>query len=222
VKKGLLKFLAAVMAGSAALVIVSAVKAGDNDNALKPHATVSTIVSTVPPSNGDVNPYGVFRVPRTVGQLNEGDILVSNFNNSSNLQGTTIVDISPSGTLNVFAQIDASKLTGPCPGGVGLTTALVALRSGWVIVGSLPTSDGSSATAQAGCLIVLNSAGTPLETFYGSLINGPWDATVAEEGGLLDTAGVPEGAGALFGLAFNSDGQIVFVDDNSNTLNLIH
>ena len=32
----------------------------------------------------------------------------------------------------------------------------MALRSGFVVVGSLPTSDGTSATAQAGCLIVLD------------------------------------------------------------------
>jgi hypothetical protein len=55
--------------------------------------------------------------------------------------------------------MDPSKLPGPCPGGVGLTTAVAVLRSGWVIVGSLPTSDGTSATAQAGCLIVLDSEG---------------------------------------------------------------
>jgi hypothetical protein len=65
------------------------------------------------------------------------------------------------------------NLPGPCPGGLGLTTALVVLNEGWVIVGSLPTSDGTSATMKAGCLIVLDSMGKPVETFYGSLINGP-------------------------------------------------
>lgn len=47
-------------------------------------------VSTVP-VNGDVNPYGVAFVPQdfpTGGILNPGDILVSNFNNALNLQGT--------------------------------------------------------------------------------------------------------------------------------------
>src|SRR5579864_222445 len=87
------------------------------------------------------------------------------------------MDISPDGTVNVFAQIDASTLPGPCPGGVGLTTALVVLRSGWVIVGSLPTTDGTSATAQAGCLLVLDWNGKVVETIYGTLINGPWDMT---------------------------------------------
>lgn len=56
-----------------------------------------------------------------------------------------------------------------------MTTALAVLRSGWVIVSSLPTMDGTSVTGQAGCLIVLDNTGKPVETFFGSLINGPWD-----------------------------------------------
>ena len=145
--------------------------------------TITTIASTIP-SNGDLNPYGVARVPTTTGSLTRGNILVSNFNNSANLQGTgtTIVQISPNGTVTLFAQIDADNLPGPCPGGVGLSTALVALRSGWVIVGSVPTTDGTSATVKAGCLLVLNSSGQVAETFYGSLINGPWDMAAVDAG----------------------------------------
>lgn len=144
--------------------------------------TITVIASTVP-SNGDVNPYGIFLVPRTVGKLVEGSLLISNFNASSNLQGTgtTLVEISQSGTVGLFAQIDANTLPGTCTGGVGLTTALAVLRSGWVIVGSLPTSDGTAATAQAGCLLVLNASGKVIETIYGSLINGPWDMTVFDQ-----------------------------------------
>lgn len=157
--------------------------AADNDSVLKNLHTVSTIASTVP-GNGDVNPYGVVEVQNSVGRLTEGHILVSNFNNSMNAQGTgtTIVDVSPSGAVSVFAKLNASDLPGPCPGGVGLTTALVVLRSGWVIVGSLPTSDGTSATAKAGCLIVLDKNGTPVETIFGSLVNGPWDMTAFDGG----------------------------------------
>jgi hypothetical protein len=145
--------------------------------------TVTTVASTIP-SNGDVNPYGVSRVPVTTGSLTTGNILVSNFNNSKNLQGTgtTIVQISPTGAVTLFSQIDPTQLPGPCPGGVGLTTALVTLRKGWVIVGSLPTKDGTAATAKAGCLLVLNSSGQVMETFSGSGINGPWDMTVFDRG----------------------------------------
>ncbi len=144
----------------------------------------SSIASTVP-KNGDVNPYGVALVPRSVGSLVANNILVSNFNNSTNAQGTgtTIVQITPQGNLSVFAQIAAGAVPA-CVGGVGLTTALVVLRSGWVIVGSLPTTNGMAATAQAGCLIVLNSQGTPVETFAGNGINGPWDMTALDLGSL--------------------------------------
>lgn len=131
-----------------------------------------------------MNPYGIVIVPRSTGSLVEGNLLISNFNNSANLQGTgtTIVQIAPNGTVNLFAQIDAGNLPGPCPGGVGLTTALSVLRSGWVIVGSLPTTDGTSKTARAGCLLVLDSNGNVVETLYGSLINGPWDMTTLDAG----------------------------------------
>jgi hypothetical protein len=141
--------------------------------------TISTIASTIP-SNGDLNPYGVAHVHATVGSLIKGNILVSNFNNSKNLQGTgtTIVQIAPTGAVTLFAQIDANHLPGPCPGGVGFTTVLAVLRKGWVIVGSLPPKDGTAATAKAGCLLVLNSSGQVVETFSGSKINGPWDMTV--------------------------------------------
>ena len=60
------------------------------------------ILSTVPP-NGDLNPYGVAFVPlgfqSGTGPLRPGQVLVSNFNNSANLQGTgtTIVRVSLAG-----------------------------------------------------------------------------------------------------------------------------
>src|SRR5579863_6842107 len=63
------------------------------------------IVSTVP-TNGDGNPYGVAFVPIGFpnGVLNAGDILVSNFNNSQNLQGTgtTIVRVTPTAQASLF------------------------------------------------------------------------------------------------------------------------
>ena len=141
------------------------------------------IASTVP-ANGDVNPYGIAVAPTTTGNLVAGDVLISNFNNKANKQGTgkTIDEISPSGHLHLFASLNPSMLPGSCPGGVGLTTALVALRSGWVIVGSLPTKNGSSSTMKAGCLIVINPSGQAVETISGSPINGPWDMTAMDNG----------------------------------------
>ncbi|MFE7235618.1 hypothetical protein ACFVAF_34305 [Streptomyces sp. NPDC057596] len=149
--------------------------------------TVREIASTVP-ANGDVNPYGTAVVARDAGKLRRGNVLVSNFNNSQNLQGTgtTLVQISPRGTATLFARIDPAHLPGPCPGGVGLTTALSILPGGWVVVGSLPTADGTSATARAGCLLVLDSHGKVRETLAGGGINGPWDMTATSYGDRTD------------------------------------
>jgi hypothetical protein len=179
---------AAVAAGAVALAafaIAPAAEAGTQSSFIGQFHKIKTIASTVP-QNGDVNPYGVAVVPGNIGSLVKGDVLVSNFNNSKNLQGTgtTIVQISPGGQRTVFAHIRKANLPGRCPGGVGLTTALDILPGGWVVVGSLPTTDGTSATAKAGCLIVVNRWGQPAETLSGHGINGPWDMTAASAGPL--------------------------------------
>jgi hypothetical protein len=142
-----------------------------------------TVIGSTVPGNGDINPYGIAVVPRSIGNLVKGRVLVSNFNNSGNAQGTgtTIVQIAPNGAMSVFASIAPSDVP-KCIGGVGLTTALVVLRSGWVVVGSLPTGDGTPATAMAGCLIVLNRWGHVATTIQGGLINGPWDMTAWDRG----------------------------------------
>ncbi len=174
--------LAVACLGAAGIATAQAAAAAPG-TFIGPFNTVQTLASTVP-KNGDVNPYGVAVAPVSAGRLVAGDVLVSNFNNHRNLQGTgsTIVEVSPAGSVSLFASLDPNKLPGPCPGGLGFTTALVALRSGFVIVGSLPTKDGSSGTMQAGCLIVLDSSGTAVETISGAPINGPWDMTALDGG----------------------------------------
>jgi len=149
--------------------------------------TVSNITSTVP-ANGDVNPYGIVFIPTSVGKLQAGQMLISNFNAKESAKengqgtGTTIVQVSTAGKVSPFATIDAKTLPGACPGGVGLTTALDILPGGYVVVGSLPTTNGKAATAQYGCLIVLNSEGKAVETIAGKNIQGPWDSTAKSEG----------------------------------------
>jgi hypothetical protein len=51
-----------------------------------------------------------------------------------------------------------------------------------VIVGSLPTTNGSSSTMRAGCLRVINPSGQAVETISGAPINGPWDMTAMDRG----------------------------------------
>ncbi|HTC71805.1 MAG TPA: hypothetical protein VK655_02880, partial [Solirubrobacteraceae bacterium] len=152
-----------------------------------PLKAFSTVGSTVP-ANGDVNPYGIAFVPNSIGKLKAGQLLISNFNAKESAKengqgtGTTIVQVSTAGKATLFASINPTTLPGPCPGGVGLTTALEILPGGYVVVGSLPTTNGKSATAKYGCLIVLDSEGKVVKTIASKNIQGPWDSTAKSEG----------------------------------------
>ncbi len=125
--------------------------------------------------NGDLNPYAVVVAPVSAGKIQKDDVLVDNFNNISNLQGTgtTIVDYNPTTKqTRLFAQVP-QKLA-QCPGGVGLSTAMTMLKSGWVIVGSTPSTDGTTKTKGDGCLLVLDRDGKLVATWSGPTINDPW------------------------------------------------
>jgi hypothetical protein len=163
---------------------------GDKKNSpiipqLTPSPTFSD--STVPP-NGDVNPYGVAFVPEGFphgGPLRPGDIIVSNFNNSGNLQGTgtTIVRVNNGSSPTVFFQGQQ---------GLGLTTALGILSRGFVLVGNLPSLDGSGMclaesgpqqNVGQGGLLVINKNGNLVKTLTSAtFLNGPWDLAVKDDG----------------------------------------
>jgi hypothetical protein len=141
-------------------------------------ATPSSKITTVP-ANGDVNPYGIAVVPKGFkGSLSPGEILVSNFNDKGNVQGTgtTIVTVTPGqtpATAPVF-------YTSPS---AGLTLALGVLKSGYVILGNVPTTDGTFATIGAGSLQILNGSGQLVSTFTNtSLLDGPWASAVNDHG----------------------------------------
>ncbi|MBB6243588.1 hypothetical protein [Rhodanobacter sp. MP1X3] len=145
-----------------------------------------TLTSTVT-DNGDLNPYAIVVAPVSAGKIVKDDVLVDNFNNLSNLQGTgtTIVDYRPSTKqTTLFAKLP-QKLA-QCPGGVGLTTAMTMLKSGWVIVGSTPSTDGTTATKGDGCVLVLDPNGQMVAAWSGPTINDPWGNMAVIDNG--DTA----------------------------------
>jgi hypothetical protein len=177
------RVLAAVVVACAGLGGLAGASVAQARPFIDQFSTISTIWSAVPtvgPAKGDVNPYGVAVVPRSAGALVQGDVLVSNFNNSANQQGTgsSVVEISRGGHQRVFAVVPAPTST-PA---VGLTTALAVLRSGFVVVGSLPAPGGDSAKATAGALTILNANGHVVKTIVASDINGPWDMTAVDHG----------------------------------------
>ena len=138
---------------------------------IKKHTTLTTTV----PDNGDQNPYALAVAPVSAGSVKAGDLLIDNFNNAANLQGlgSTIVNYHPdSKQLTLFAQLPRDLHN--CPGGVGLSTAMTMLKSGWVIVGSTPSNDGTTDTKGAGCLVVLDPNGKVADVWSGADINDPW------------------------------------------------
>ncbi len=167
--KGGLAWLAfaLLLAGSAAL-------AEEQKGFLANIHRFSTLTSTVP-ANGDQNPYAIVVAPASAGKIQKDDVLITNFNDKNNLQGlgTTIVDFNPATKrLSLFAAIP--RHLPQCPGGIGLTTAMTMLKSGWVIVGSLPSRDGTTATKGQGCLVVLDAQGEVAGVITSANIDGPW------------------------------------------------
>jgi hypothetical protein len=175
-----------LLVGAAGVLLASAVGVA----AQVPFIPNNIVTSTVP-KNGDLNPYGVALVPADFppgGTIARFDILVSNFNNSKNLQGTgtTIIKytpnpgkaIAPPGAASVFFQSADPKVT-------GLDTGLNVLRRGFVLCAFLPSADGSFMTHTAGGILVVDKKGRPVSTIAASktnLLNSPWDMTIFDQG----------------------------------------
>jgi hypothetical protein len=164
------------------VVVNAAAQNQDQGNSFLPGPTrvVSTNPATVNPLNpGDLNPYGVAFVPAHFppgGTINPGDVLVSNFNSSSNFQGTgtTIVDVPPNGPLSLY-------FTSPAP---GLTTALNVLRKGFVLVGNFPAviSMGACPGDGPGSIQVIDKSGNLVSTYTDKSVQGPWDSALFDQG----------------------------------------
>ena len=142
-----------------------------------PDAKLTTV-----PASGDVNPYGVALVPAGFprgGLLKPGQILVANFNNNSTSfqgTGTTIVAITPGQNPSTAPTFFTSQST-------GLNAALGVLKSGFVIVGNTPTTDGTFGTIGQGSLQIINRLGHVVQTLSDpNLLDGPWGSTLIDHG----------------------------------------
>jgi len=142
------------------------------------------INSSTIPDNGDVNPYGVAFVPEGFpagGTISPGDVLVANFNNSANLQGTgtTMVRFtpgSPPATPGAATTFFVSALP-------GLSTALGVLRGGFVLVGNVPTTDGTYTTIGQGALQIIDRHGNLLQAWASaSFLDGSGGLAVDDHG----------------------------------------
>jgi hypothetical protein len=177
--------------------------------------------STIPVTGtgkGDVNPYGVAFVPRGFpegGLLRAGDVIVANFNDLTNAQGTgtTITRVNAGTDPSLF-------FTSALP---GLSTALGVLKRGYVLVGNLPSTgtgdqrgvctpgpNGEEQGVGQGALQVIDRNGKLAKTLTDArLLDGPWDLTVKDEGGraLVFVSNALSGTVTRLDLRISGDGD---------------
>jgi hypothetical protein len=173
--------LGAVGAGAAALALVTLPAAAFAqpmaEGNLLPQMSITTGPSTNG-SNGDTNPYGLAIVPKTIGDLIAGDVLVADFNSSSAMGGgTTIEEVNPStGATSTFYQ--NADITGPVGIAINPSNDIV-----WVAYYG-PLSNGSesgyavikpgAAGAQGTIVANFNNTSTNMNLFQGT-----WGAAFA-------------------------------------------
>jgi len=173
---------------SIVLLLPTAAYGATRDAPILPQLAATPTVSTsTVPENGDVNPYGVAFVPAEFpagGLLNPGDVIVSNFNNSANLQGTgtTIVRVNANASPSLFFQDTSFP---------GFSTALGVLRRGLVLVGNLPSTNGTGVCTEnngaeedvgSGALLVIDREGRLVQVLKSpTLLDGPWDLTIVDD-----------------------------------------
>ncbi|WP_232437110.1 hypothetical protein [Burkholderia ubonensis] len=205
--RAMARTLRRAVCGAGLVALSSAFAWADGGTILPPSAVIASTV----PANGDLNPYGIAFVPPGVpawSTLKPGDVVVSNFNNSANLQGTgtTIVKLSPDNSPTVFFQGQ----------NLGLTTALAVLRNGFVLVGNVPTTDGQH-VVPPGSLLVINPQGSLVtQLVSAALLDGPWDMTVIDRGQRVTAfvSNVLNGTVARIDLMFDNSGGVTMLQSS--------
>ncbi len=152
-----------------------------NEHAVLPQLkTITTIASTVP-GNGDES---LWRGP---GAAHRGQPACRPHPGQQFQQlrqpagtGTTIVDVAPDGTMSVFAALNAGDTARRLPGRHGAHHRARRPRSGLGDRRKSADRGRQHRHVRGRVPDRLDSLGKAVETFYGSLINGPWDMTAFE------------------------------------------
>jgi hypothetical protein len=173
--------------------------------ALAPTGAIPTVGSTIDPTNGDLNPYGLVVAPATAGLITKGDLVVCDFNDGpTNTQGkgTTIIGLHPG--------------TGSAPYRIAQSANLLGCNA----LTMLP-DDSISASAWGSNLNPLVSAsgavGTP---FSSDTLAGPWGeafvAATATQPAAIYVSNAPGGAtnagGTIDRISLNVDAQTSFTE----------
>ncbi|HEX8827878.1 MAG TPA: hypothetical protein VF778_07180 [Xanthobacteraceae bacterium] len=190
------------------------------------------IGSTIDPKFGQLNPYGLTVAPITSGDFKKGDLVVCNFNDKKNVQGTgfTIVALHPKPGSKPLLVSSNKTLVG-CDA--------LALSSGDDIWASAFSANDNPIISSSGTLEG-NIKGKPFDHPFGQIFAQPTSGspafyeTNAADGtvvrinlgttftfdviakGFAVNHGVPGSILAPSGLAYNPKGDILYVVDGTN------
>ena len=177
----------------------------------------SVIASTLPASGAaDTNPYGIAIVPKTVGNLVAGDILVPNFNNASTPgAGTSIMEVNPTtGATSIFYRdTTGTSTTGPVQIAINPALDIVWVGS----YGSAKDSSGNYSGALSN-VVLITPTGTVAATFSTATTSdtpagswsGVWGQAVSDVNSKISFYWTTAGNGVSAG------GGVYRVDPNPN------
>ncbi len=128
-------------------------------------STATTIGSTVDPVTGDQNPYGLDIAPSDSGLIHRGDLVVCDFNDSANVQGTgnAIIALAPQPGSSPRPIITNAALLG--------CTENVQTRDGTIWETAFVAPD----------VAIVSPAGTLLKALKGSPFAAPFGITLARD-----------------------------------------
>jgi DNA-binding beta-propeller fold protein YncE len=204
----------------------------DSDVSILKMLTKQVVIgSTIDPKFGQLNPYGLTVAPITSGKYTQGDLVVCNFNDKNNVQGTgfTVVALHPKpGSKPVL--VSSSKTLVGCD-----ALALGPFDDIWAA--AFTANDNPVISAQDS--IEYNLKGKPYDRPWGQIFAQPktgspafyegnaGDGTVVRIDALTFTAeviatgfavnhGKPGSIFAPSGFAYNPAGDILYVVDGAN------
>ncbi len=160
-------------------------------------AAMTTIGSTLDPTEHGGNPYGLTVATATAGLITTGDLIACNFNDgATNSQGlgTTVIGLHPTAGAMPYRIAQSAKLLG--------CSSLTSLPDGSLV------ATGS----QANTTVLIAPAGTVSTPFAADVFAEPWSAIYATHGGNAYVYVSDATTGTIDRIALSGDAQSSFTE----------
>src|ERR1039457_2010527 len=163
-------------------------------------ATMTTIGSTLDPTEHGGNPYGLTVATATAGLITMGDLIVCNFNDrATNTQGlgTTVIGLHPTAGAMPYRIAQSTQLLG--------CSSLTSLPDG-SIVAAASQANGTGAT------VLVAPSGAISTPFSADVFAEPWSVIYATHAGSEAVYVSDATTGAIDRIALTSDAQTAFTE----------